>query len=376
LGSLADATRAASAAYGVGLVRTARRARRLRARQGFRYDEALREGLLDPGVPDDALAGYASRHSVLEAQARVNPEALAALTGEKVIFHRFCEAAGLPVAQLVAVIDRAGAGWAPPTRLFTTGDGFAAVLAAGPAEVVVKPSGGAHGHGVRILVRHGDRLAEHTGRDLTAAELWDELRADADFGCFLVEERLRDHPDLAAIVDAPALQTLRVATLVRADGTAEVLQAAIRLALGGGPVDNFGDGAAGNGYAEIDPATGVMGPLRLAGPGGVGLRTLETVPATGDRIAGVRVPGWEAARDLALEAAVRFLPARSLGWDIALTPRGPVLVEGNRCWHPWTTSGASAMLRRMLDDGRSVSADAIGNDSTRPTRSAVAVRRG
>ena len=90
--SLADASRAASAAYGVGLIQVARRARHLRSRQGFSYDEALREGLLHPGIDDAELGGYASRHSVLLAQERVNPEALAPLTGEKALFYRFCEA--------------------------------------------------------------------------------------------------------------------------------------------------------------------------------------------------------------------------------------------------------------------------------------------
>ena len=129
-----------------------------------------------------------------------------------------------------------------------------------------------------------------------------------------------------------------------------MLQAAIRLALARGAVNNFGDGTAGNGYAEIDPGTGRLGPLRLADPSGMGLVSLPAVPSTGAAVEGVRLPGWEEAHALALEAAVRFLPSRSLGWDIGLTTRGAVLVEGNRCWHPWTTPDAADMVRRMRDE--------------------------
>jgi hypothetical protein len=32
--------------------------------------------------------------------------------------------------------------------------------------------------------------------------------------------------------------------------------------------------------------------------------------------------------------ALGFLPMRAIGWDIAMTPSGPVCVEGNARWDP------------------------------------------
>jgi hypothetical protein len=350
LTALVDVSRVASAAYGVGFIQVARRARLLRSRQAFSYDEALREGLLHPGIDDSTLEGYASRHTVLTVQERVNPESLASLTGEKALFYRYCEAADLPVPQLVAVVDPRTGGWAPPNHLFTTGEEFGEVLVAGPRELAVKPSSGGHGHGVRLLTRQGDALVDHDGVTTTAPRLFEELLGDAEFDCHVVQERLRNHPDLDAIVASPALQTVRISTLVDRTGRPQILQAAIRLALARGAVDNFGDGSSGNGYAEIDPDTGRLGPLRLAASSGMGLVSLPTVPSTGAPVEGVRLPGWDDARALALRAALLFLPSRSLGWDVALTPRGAVLVEGNRCWHPWTTPDAAAMVRRMREE--------------------------
>jgi len=32
--------------------------------------------------------------------------------------------------------------------------------------------------------------------------------------------------------------------------------------------------------------------------------------------------------------AVKFWPLRTIGWDVALTPNGPRIVEGNVWWDP------------------------------------------
>ena len=37
---------------------------------------------------------------------------------------------------------------------------------------------------------------------------------------------------------------------------------------------------------------------------------------------------------LAKALAVAFMPMRAIGWDIAVTPEGPVCVEGNARWDP------------------------------------------
>jgi hypothetical protein len=59
---------------------------------------------------------------------------------------------------------------------------------------------------------------------------------------------------------------------------------------------------------------------------------MEAHPDTGRRVAGEMLPSWPEARDLALEAHRRFPTLGSVGWDVALTPDGPVLVEGNPVW--------------------------------------------
>lgn len=47
---------------------------------------------------------------------------------------------------------------------------------------------------------------------------------------------------------------------------------------------------------------------------------------------------WEEAFALVRGAAPHFLPLRTLGWDIAITPDGPMIIEANAHWGAEVTS--------------------------------------
>lgn len=337
----------AARAHGSGRLAAVRRMQRLRA-QGYLWDEALRDGMLDPAIPDSALDGYAPRHQALLAQARVNSSAFEATTTEKAVFYRLCGALGLPTPELYGVVTRSAAGWGIGGRVIDGPGAFADLLGGLPRDLVVKPSGGGKGDGVRVYRREDDVLIDAgDGTRITPAALWRELRADPQYEAHVVQERLRNHIALSEAVPSRALHTIRLATFVPASGATEVSQALIRLGIGGGVTDNFGDGSAGNGYAEIDVETGRMGPLRMARADGYGFDEHAAVPGTGAPIEGVEVPLWSEARELAFEAARHFLPTRSIGWDIAIAERGPVLVEANRFWTPFPQADLAHTIARI-----------------------------
>jgi hypothetical protein len=58
------------------------------------------------------------------------------------------------------------------------------------------------------------------------------------------------------------------------------------------------------------------------------------IPGTGRRFTGFQLPHWAEVRQLALRAAAAFPWTRTIGWDIAISDRGPVLLEGNDRWDP------------------------------------------
>lgn len=337
LGSLARVSREGAAAYGCRPLTIGRIARRLARRQAFEYREALRLGLLDPGMAEAERAAYVSRSANLEAQAPLNNgNEVPALTGDKVVFSRYCALLGIPVPRLLGIIDRLGSGWGASGRIVAGRADWDAMVASDlPDEFVVKPALGYAGRGVRIVRRH------------EAGAAWEAMHADREFDVWLVQERLRNHPDLVALGGDAGLHTARVVTLVGRDGRAELLFAFLKLSLAGLATDNFLGGTTGNAIVEVDADAGRLGALLVPRPDGPGLAERRDSPLTGAPVEGVVLPGWDDVRRTVLEAAPHFLPSRALGWDVALTPAGPVVVETNTRWLPFPRPWASEVLRRM-----------------------------
>ena len=55
----------------------------------------------------------------------------------------------------------------------------------------------------------------------------------------------------------------------------------------------------------------------------------EVHPYTGNPIQGFQFPYWEEAMDMVKQAAGKIEGMAYIGWDVAFTPDGPKIVEGN-----------------------------------------------
>ena len=53
-------------------------------------------------------------------------------------------------------------------------------------------------------------------------------------------------------------------------------------------------------------------------------------PYTGNAIEGFRFPDWDKAMDMVKRAALEVPGVGFVGWDVAFTDEGPILIEGNR----------------------------------------------
>lgn len=105
----------------------------------------------------------------------------------------------------------------------------------------------------------------------------------------------------------------------------EVLYTAWKLPSPTAMSDNFWQ--TGSLIALVAPKTGEVLQVRLAS--GPDTRWPEVHPVSGCQIKGITLPGWQAVLDLAI-AAHAIVPDNGLpGWDIALTPQGPLIIECN-----------------------------------------------
>jgi len=134
----------------------------------------------------------------------------------------------------------------------------------------------------------------------------------------LVEEVIRQHADLAALC-AGTVNTTRVTAFF--DGrTTHIL--AVAQKFGRGAVSD--QNAFGGFYAMLDEAGRATG----AGYDSCG-QVHVSHPETAVTIADFRLPMFDEVLAL-VDRAARVVPqVRYVGWDVAVTPEGPVLVEGN-----------------------------------------------
>jgi hypothetical protein len=127
---------------------------------------------------------------------------------------------------------------------------------------------------------------------------------------------------------------VRIATLLDESGEPHLLYAEWKLIVGNHVSDNFMRGQNGNLMANVALESGVIGPGRMPARNGVGFDAVVLHPVTQLPLSGFQLPCWPEVCELARRAARLFSPLRTIGWDVALTPSGPVLVEGNRWWDP------------------------------------------
>ena len=143
------------------------------------------------------------------------------------------------------------------------------------------------------------------------------------FNDYLFQEAVRQHDGMAALYPH-SLNTLRVLTGQDAGGGARVLCAVGRMGSGGATVDNS---HAGGLFIGVDLGTGRLMPYahRLYGYGG---DRFGRHPDTGVQFEGYPVPFFDEAMEVARRAH-DWLPHPYAGWDVGITPDGPVVIEGN-----------------------------------------------
>lgn len=194
------------------------------------------------------------------------------------------------------------------------------------AELFIKPAQGKGGRGCeRWQYAGGGVYLGPGGRQLEASALLEYVRALAQQRRpVLVQECLRNHPELMDL--SANLMSLRIATCRNERGVAEVTNAVLKMSLvPGSSVDNFHQGGAG---CRVDIATGEVGPAFDSWSRRPCVRH-ETHPATGARIAGRILPCWPETVAMVTKAANLFPDRTMIGFDVAITARGPVIIEGN-----------------------------------------------
>lgn len=178
-------------------------------------------------------------------------------------------------------------------------------------EFIVKPTKGTMGQGIEKLSPDG----------LDEREMYERWKASK----MLLEERIRQHPALDEI-NPSCVNTVRINAVRACDGSVRLIGACLKCGGAGAVTDNFHTG--GIAY-PLDMESG-----RVTGPGrnNKDIKDYEMHPGTQAHMPGFQLPFWQDVKDCVRQGMDRVSSLGYVGWDVAITPRGPELIEGNYHW--------------------------------------------
>ena len=138
---------------------------------------------------------------------------------------------------------------------------------------------------------------------------------------YLIEDAIVQHPRMNELYSG-SVNTLRMVTLVNNQNEPHFMYALIRMGQKGAKVDNISSGGM---YAPVN-ADGVITHPAFCDKEGF---CHDIHPTSGTKLVGFEIPYFREAVELVKKAALVIPGMRYVGWDIAITDKGPILVEGN-----------------------------------------------
>lgn len=283
--------------------------------------------------PVRAWREYIMPAELLSLQQAAAPPDVRHMEEDKLRFAQHCLVHHLPTVHPLAVMRRETTETAPDAALeavapsIRSGEALAAFFSThGHFDGFVKPIGGGQGYGAfGIRVRDGQlqpRRNIESAEDLFRICTSPRLLGQGS----LIQPLVQPHPTLAVFMPNAALGTIRVNSWLLREDRVLITSAALKVPAPGAESDFPLFGSI---MVPVHVESGALGTAVGATRELPVTHAMATHPQSGAAFAGVVVPHWAEVRGLVDRAARAFRMLPALGWDVAITPTGPVLLETN-----------------------------------------------
>ena len=179
-------------------------------------------------------------------------------------------------------------------------------------DLVIKPNVGSQGGGVKLFPHASHRSTNSLEQDLVKS---------TKESFYLVQPRITNHQQLNTLSNGH-LATIRIMTANTPNDGIAYIRAFFKMPVGNMIIDNYSEG----GLACPIFKDGFLGSaMNKTTP----LVRFDYHPDTKGRITGHQIPQFNEAIELAKNAHKLLSTHRFLGWDIAITPSGPTILEAN-----------------------------------------------
>jgi Sugar-transfer associated ATP-grasp len=266
----------------------------------------------------------------------LNPRGAVTPAWDKLTFTLIAHSFDLPVPELIALY-RPGADRLVHVAadFLNTPDALATWLRANTRwPVFAKPSYGARSAGVHCLAGYqpeGDALLTLRGEKLPLNRfVSDVVGAPSGFSYrremgYLFQEVLQPHPEIVRLTNSRSISGVRIVVILD-DAGVEVVASLWKIAADQNDSDLYTTEQprfAGNMMADIEPRTGRVGKIfDLQGK-------FARLPGADPSVDCIILPNWDEVIALCTRAATIFPLMRIQHYDVALTERGPCILELN-----------------------------------------------
>ncbi|MBA5775932.1 hypothetical protein H2509_02190 [Stappia sp. F7233] len=292
---------------------------------GYLPYQYLKHGLYRKGFGRE-IFGYIPPELLHRTRDRANAAGDQRLVRDKLAFEERMASRGIRTARTLFILGRDGivdrSGNAVPFEAFLR----QAATHFLPKGLIVKPKDGGSGSAVfRVEIR--DRALLHDGRPLDGqafADLVFNTNNGHFWNDFLIQEAIVQHPELDRF-NASSVNSVRIDTFIDDKGAVRLNAAVLKVGAPGSITDNASRG----GYMiGIDLATGKLtGKARTDAKFGGTFHDLQERFGIDPKT--FRLPHWPHLLETAKNAADAMRPFRALGWDVAISRGGPVVIETN-----------------------------------------------
>ena len=301
---------------------------RLRPSEYFDY------GLFDDGrftMADRRLfVGYKASARI---DAKLNSKTSRILSLDKLVFYMALHGLGLPIPKIYAITHPSGR-YCGLAKCCSSEEEILELLADQSIyPFFSKPIFGSFGRGAHSVLGYDPinrqlslARGDHLPADVFCSEMLEIIVSRRKLlSGNIIQEALRPHRRIEALC-GPNISGIRVVILME-DGKPRVTDAVWKITTGDNYVDNFSEGKLGNMIGRVDLDSGEV--TRVQSGFGLDMRENPRHPDTSKVLVGNILPDWEDLLDICLKATSVAPELRFQHWDIALTDRGPVILELN-----------------------------------------------
>lgn len=236
----------------------------------------------------------------------------------KFFFGMFCEYLGIGSGENIGLLSD-GVIFNPSTKQSVGIDDF---CRDNNGDFFIKEIDGQCGKGIFILSLTDDEISlDGQPCDTTF------IKASCEGSSYIIQRSVEQHSEMSRL-HPQSLNTMRLVTVKNINsGEINILPSILRIGTGNSHVDNTSQGGIAVGIDFVSGRLKAHGYLKPQFGG-----RIDFHPDTGIRFNEFKIPYLQEAMEQAVFLHSKLPDIHSIGWDIAISPNGPVFIEGNDNW--------------------------------------------